>query len=297
MLRNNFPDLLGAVAFEEIFFDNFDAVGEQWPDLFRRKTSLRQFEDISYIAPFGTIPEKSEGSAVTFDDPIQGFDERYTHKTYALAYRITKEMQEDELYNIIPQFPASMGRSMAETRNIDGAGIYNNGFDATVQLGGDQKELFATDHPLVGGGTQKNELTSAAVLSADSLEQALIDIRATTDDRGKLLNIRPVALVVPPELLWTAQILLGTSLDPDSANNAINPAARQGLKLIVNDYLTSTTAWFLLSSDHKVTWYDRVMPSHEGGNDFDTDDMKFKVRARWSNGWDLPWGAFGTPGA
>lgn len=295
MLRGNFADSL-AVGFETIFFDNFDAVGEQWPALFKRKTSTRQYEDISYIAPFGTIPTKTEGAAVTYDDPIQGFDKRYLHLTYALAYRITREMKEDELYGIINQFPASIGRSMAETRNISGVGIYNDGFDSTVRTGGDNKELFATDHPLVGNGTQKNELTTAANLNADSLEQALIDMRATTDDRGKLLNIRPKILVVSPALEWTAMRLLKSTMDPDSANNAINPAAQTGLTLVVNDYLTSSVAWFLLGSDHTVTWYDRIMPSNEPGNDFDTDDSKFKARARWSNGWDLPWGSFASPG-
>jgi len=297
MLRGNFADLL-APGFDEIFFDNFNAVGEQWPSLFKRRTSVRQYEDVSYIAPFGTIPTKTEGGAVTYDDPIQGYDKRYTHQTYELAYRITQEMIEDELYGIINQFPAAIGRSMAETRNISGAGIYNDGFDSSVRTGGDGKELFATDHPLVGSGTQKNELTNAADLSADSLEQALIDMRATTDDRGKLLNIRPKFLVVPPELEWTARKLLGSELDPDSANNAINPAAQAGLKLIVNDYLTSSKAWFLIADDHTVTWYDRVMPSNSPmRNDFDTDDAKFKARARWSNGWSMPWGVFGSPGA
>lgn len=295
MLRSGFADLL-AVGFEEIFFDNFAAVGEQWPDLFRRKTSKKQYEDISYIAPFGTIPVKNEGVAVTYDDPIQGFDKRYTHLTYSLAYRITKEMIEDELYKIINQFPASIGRSMAETRNISGAGIYNDGFDSSVRTGGDGKELFATDHPLVGGGTQKNELTNPAILSADSLEQALLDMRATTDDRGKLLVTRPVKLVIPPALQSPAEILLGSKLDPDSANNAINPYARKGLKPIVVDYLTSATAWFLLGANHTITWYDRIMPGNEKDGDFDTGDMKFLARARWSNGWDLPWEAYGTSG-
>lgn len=296
MIRGNFADLLTPI-FDEIFFDNYNAVPEQWPALFKRRTSERQYEDISYIAPFGTIPTKTEGTAVTYDDPIQGFDKRYTHLTYALAYRITREMWEDELYSIINQFPASIGRSMAETRNISGAGIYNDGFDSSVRTGGDGKELFATDHPLAGGGSQKNELTSPANLSADSLEQALIDLRATTDDRGKLLAIRATTLVVPPELEWTARKLLNSQLDPDSANNAINPAAQTGLKLVINDYLTDTKAWFLLGSDHKVIWYDRIMPNNAPmENDFDTDDAKFKARARWANGWDLPWGAFGTPG-
>jgi hypothetical protein len=296
MLRSNFPDPL-APGFEVIFFDNFNAVGEQWPALFMRKTSKRQYEDVSYIAPFGTIPTKSEGAAITYDDPVQGQNKRYLHLTYALAYRITQEMKEDERYGIINRFPASIGRSMAETRNISGAGIYNDGFDATVRTGGDGKELFATDHPLMGSGDQKNELTNAANFSADSLEQALIDMRATTDDRGKLLVIRPTKLVVPPELQSEAEILLGSKLDPDSANNALNPYSRKGLEIVVNDYLTNAKAWFLLGSDHTVTWYDRIMPENEVGTDFDTGDSKARTRARWSNGWDLPWGVFGSPGA
>lgn len=298
MLRGNFADLL-APGFDTIFVDEFNAVGEQWPMLFKRKTSERQYEDISYVATFGTIPTKTEGAAVTFDDPIQGFDKRYEHLTYALAYRITQEMIEDERYNVINQFPAAIGKSMAETRNISGAGIYNDGFDSSVRTGGDGKELFATDHPLVGGGDQKNELTSPANLSADSLEQALLDMRATTNDRGLLINIRPKMLVIPPELAWTAKRLLNSTLDPDSANNAINPASDTGLKLVINDYLTAANAWFLLSDDHTITWWDRVLPNNSpvGDNDFDTDDAKFKARARWSNGWDKPWGPFASPGA
>jgi phage major head subunit gpT-like protein len=296
MLRANHPDSL-AVGFEIIFFDNFNAVPEMWPEMFNRKPSTRQYEDISYLANFGTIPTKTEGSAVTFDDPIQGFDKRYLHLTYALAYRITQEMKEDELYGNIEKFPASIGRSMGETRNISGAGIYNDGFDSTVRTGGDGKELFATDHPLVGGGNQKNELTNPANLSADSLEQALIDLQATTDDRGKLLILRPQKLITGTTLEWTVDKLLKSSLDPDSANNAINPASNTGLQKVINPYLTNTKFWCVMGSDHTVTWYDRIMPSNEGGNDFDTGDMKFKARARWSNGWDLPWGVFASPGA
>jgi len=298
MLRGNFGDLL-APGFREIFFGEFGfgSVPEQWPMLFNKLTSERQYEDDSYVAGFGTIPTKTEGAAVTFDNPVQGFDKRYTHSTYALAYRITEEMIEDELYNIIRQFPAELGRSMAETRNINGAGIYNDGFDSSVRTGGDGLELFSTLHVLAGSGTQKNELTTAANLNADSLEQAIIDMKATTDDRGKLMILHPTKLVVPPELEWEAQKLLGSSQDPDSANNAINPASRLKLQLVVNDYLTDTNAWFLLADRHFVNWFDRVMPQHEGGNDFDTGDAKFKVRARWSNGWSLPWGVFGSPGA
>jgi len=294
MQRTNFSDSM-AEGFRAIFLSEYDQVPTQYPQLFNMLTSRKQYEDDSYVAGFGTIPKKTEGSTITADAAIQGFDERYTHDTYALQYEITEEMIEDELYGLISQFPAELAVSMRITREQSGANIYNNGFDSSVQTGGDGKELFATDHPLVGGGTQKNELTSAADLEIDSLEQALIDIRATTDDRGKLINLRPRTLIVPPELERKALEIMGSSLDPESANNTIN-VYKGRLNVVVNDFLTDTDAWFILCDRHKVIWFDRIMPDHETGNDFNTGNMKHKVRSRWSNGWSLPWGAFGTPG-
>ena len=294
MNRGNFGDLL-APGFRMIFFDNLGRKESQYTQLYNMQTSSRQYEDDSFVTGFGMIPLKSEGVEMDSDEVIQGFDKRYTHDTYALQYRITEEMREDELYGVMKKLPAALGVSMKETIETDAANMYNNGFDSGVETGGDGIELFATDHPLVGGGTQKNELTTAADLDATSLEQALIDIRATTDDRGLATHLRPRYLVVPPEMEWTAQILLKSSLDPDSGNNAINPALNK-LQIIVNDYLTDTDAWFILCDTHELNWFWRVHPDHMQGNDFGTGDAKFKVRARWKRGWSLPWGAFGVPG-
>jgi len=294
MQRADFADGM-APGLRKLFINKFGDKPLQYPELFNVNTSKRQYEDDSYVAGFGFLADKSEGDASTYDDAIQGFDKRYTHITRSLAYRISQEMVEDELYGTIAKFPKALAKSTRSTIETNAADIYNNAF--TSGTGGDGSYLGVTTHALVGGGTQKNILTSAADLSSTSLEQALIDIRATTDDRGLLLNLMPKKLIVAPSNEWTAMKLLQSVQTPEDANNSINPAARQGLKLVVNDYLTDSDAWFILCDEHELNFFWRVMPDHMKGNDFDTDDAKFKVRARWSNGWSLPWGWFGTPGA
>lgn len=294
MVRGNFGDLL-APGFREIFFQKFGERPPEYTELFNVLSSNRQYEDDSYISGFGLIPKKNEGVEMASDDVIQGFDKRYTHDTYALQYRITREMIEDELYGIIKKLPAALGRSMRITVETDAANVFNRAFNSSY-TGGDGKELCATDHPLLDGSTQKNELTTPADLTAASLEQALIDIAATTDDRGLLVHLVPQKLVVPPNLEWTARKLLNSTLDPDSANNAINPAKNQ-LQLVVNHFLTDTDAWFILCDSHELNWFWRVKPDHMQDNDFGTQDAKFAVRARWSRGWSMPWGVFGSPGA
>lgn len=292
--RPNFGDLL-APGFREIFFQKFGERPPEYTEIFNSLTSKRQYEDDSYISGFGLVPLKDEGVEMDSDEIIQGFDKRYTHDTYALQYRITEEMIEDELYGIIKKLPSALGRSMRITVETDGANQLNRAFNSSY-TGGDGVEMLATTHPLLDGTTQKNELTTAADLNAASLEQALIDIAATTDDRGLLSHLVPVKLIIPPSLEWTARKLLGSQLDPDSANNAINPAQGQ-LSISVNHFLTDPDAWFIMCDEHEVNWFWRVSPDHMQGNDFGTGDAKFKVRARWSRGWSLPWGVFGSPGA
>ena len=296
MSRGNFGDLL-APGFREIFFQKFGERPPEYTEIFNMLTSTRQYEDDSYVSGFGTIPLKSEGVEMDSDDVIQGFDERYTHDTYALQYRITEEMNEDELYGVMKKLPSALGRSMRITIETDGANMLNRAFDTTNYAdGGDGKALLTTDHPLLDGSTQKNELTTAADLSATSLEQALIDIAATTDDRGLLVHLVPKKLIVAPSGEWAARKLLQSALDPDSGNNAINPAQNQ-LSLSVNHFLTDSDAWYIVCDEHEMNWFWRITPDHMQGNDFGTGDAKFKVRARWKRGWSLPWGVFGSPGA
>lgn len=294
MVRGNFGDLL-APGFRKIFMQEFEEYPSEYEQLFNINTSNRQYEDDSFVSGFGLIPKKSEGVEMDSDDILQGFSTRYVHDTYALQYRITEEMIEDELYGIIKKLPAALGRSMRITIETDAANQLNRAFNSAY-TGADGKPLCATDHPLLDGSTQKNMLSVPADLTAASLEQALLDIAATTDDRGLLMHLRPAKLVVPPALEWTARKLLNSTLDPDSANNAINPA-KGALQLVVNHYLTDNDAWFILCDRHEMNWFWRVKPDHMQSNDFGTGDAKFKVRARWSRGWSMPWGVFGSPGA
>ena len=294
-LRVNFGDLL-APGFRSIFMDKFGEYPAEWPSIFNKLSSQRQYEDDSSISGFGFVPEKEEGVGITYDDPIQGYDKRYTHKTYGLGFRVTKEMWEDDLYNKMNKMPKALGRSMRVTQETDMANVYNRAFNSSY-TGGDGKELCATDHPLTGGGTEQNELTNAADFSDTSLEQALIDIQATLDDRSLVLALRPKKLLVAPSGEWNAIRVLRSSQDPDSGNNAINPAkgALPG-GIVVNHYLTDTDAWFILCDDHEVNAFIRRATSFDRTNDFDTEDAKFKTTSRWSNGFSDWRGIFGSPG-
>jgi phage major head subunit gpT-like protein len=295
-LRANFGDLL-APGFRMIFDkDMFGGYPPEYTSIFNIVSSSRQYEDDSSISGLGTIPEKEEGVGITYDSPIQGYNKRYTHKTYGMGFRVTREMMEDDLYSKMRKMPSALSRSMSVTIETDAANIYNRAFDSAY-TGGDGKELCATDHPLTGGGTEQNELTNAADFTDTSLEQALIDIQATTDDRGLVLALRPMKLLVTPTGEWNAMKILKSGQDPDSANNAINPAkgALPG-GIIVNHYLTDNDAWFILGDKHEVNWFWRRKPSFEQGNDFDTEDAKFKATARWSNGFTEWRGVFGSPG-
>lgn len=293
-VRPNFGDLL-APGFRDIFVETSKQYPEMYTQLFNVKNSTRQYEEDSSISGFGTVPEKDEGVGIVYDDPIQGFNVRYTHRTHGLGFRVTREMWEDDQYGAMKKMPAALGRSMRITIETDAANVYNRGFNSSY-AGGDGKELLATDHPLTGGGTGRNELSAAADLSETSLEQAMIDIAAITDDRGLLIAKRPVKLVVGPAFAWTAQRLLQSTLAPGSANNAVNPA--NGLMpYIVNPYLTDPDAWFIILDDSELNWFWRRRPDLEQGNDFDTEDAKFKVTARWSRGWSDWRSVFGSPGA
>lgn len=295
-IRANFGDLL-APGFREIFDANmFAGYPPEFPKIFNVVTSERQYEDDSSVSGLGTVPDKEEGVGIIYDSPIQGYNKRYTHTTRALGFRVTREMWEDDLYGKMRKMPKALSRSMSVTVETDAANVYNRAFNSSY-TGGDGKELCATDHPLTGGGTEQNELSSAADFTDTSLEQALIDIQATTDERGLVLALRPMKFLCSPSGEWNARKVLNSGQDPDSANNAINPAkgALPG-GIIVNHYLTDTDAWFILCDTHEVNFFWRRKPAFEQDNDFDTEDAKFKATARWSNGFSEWRGIFGSPG-
>lgn len=296
MTRAQFADNFNP-AFEEVFFLNLGEKDAQLSKLFNMRTMKQQYMDVAHVAGMGLMTTKAEGEEMDVDELIQGLDTRVTPVTYAKQWRITKEAIADERHNIFGQISAEVGKSMRGTRETDGANIFNNGFDSNFTAnGGDSLELFSLVHPLTDGSTQRNELSTPADLSATTLEQAMIDIAATNYDSGLKMGLRPARLVVPPSLRWTAQILLQSIQDPDSANNAINPAKNLGLELVVNDYLTDSNAWFIQCDDHYLNWYDRTMPDFNSWEDGGTMDLRYSVDARWTRTWLSPWGLFGSPG-
>jgi len=289
----NFADLL-APGFRQIFLDKFSQYPEQYSKVFNVLTSTRNYEDDSFVSGFGLAPEKVQGTGISYADPKQGFDKRYTHVTYGIGFVVTRELFEDDLYNRINRLPRSQARSMRSTVETVDANVLNRAFNSTY-TGADGIELCATDHPLLGGGTQKNELTNAADLDATSFEQALIDISDTTDDEGLLLALKPKMLLVPAELDWTASKLLESTLDPESANNAVNPAKGR-MPYMVYNWLTDPDAWFILCEDHELNHFWRRQIEFARDNDFDTENARFKATMRFSSGWSIPWGVFGSPG-
>jgi len=293
MLRANFGDLL-APGMNHIFQNMFNLYPSGIEQIYNMMTSKRQYETDSYVTGFGLVPQANEGAPVAYDDIIQGLDTEYNHDTYKLAYGITREMYEDERYGAINRMPESLGRSTRITIETDGANQLNRA-ETAGYTGADGKTLLSTTHDLVGGGTQKNRLTSAADFAMSSLEQALIDIAETTDDRGLPLHLNPIKLIYPVELDWTVKQVLKSGSDPSNANDQFNPAGGI-LTPICNHFLTDPDAWFIECSEHYMYWYWRVKPEHSRDNDFSTDNGMFKVRMRWSRGWSMPWGIFGSMG-
>ncbi len=292
--RANHGDLL-APGFREIYFQRFNSYPDEYTQFFNILGSVRQYEEDSTLAGFGTVPEKDEGSDITYDDPQQGFDVRYTHTTFALGFRVTREMWEDDLYGKMNKMPSALGRSMRIAIENDGANVLNRAFDSNF-TGGDGIELSSLVHPNTDGSTQKNELSTPADLSETAIEQAIIDIAATTDDRSLEINLMPRKLIVHPSDQFRAKQLMNSALVPDSGNNAVNTL--QGiLDIQVSHYVTDTDAWFIQCDNHSLNFFFRRRPDFEPGNDFDTEDAKFKATARWSKGWTDWRGMFCVAGA
>jgi phage major head subunit gpT-like protein len=273
----------------------------EYTDLFDTFQSSKAFEEDVMVSSFGLAPVKEEGAAIQYDSEQQGFISRYSHVTYALGFIITREMFDDDQYDIVGQRRAqALARSMRQTKETVAANVYNRAFNSSY-TGGDGKELCATDHPNVAGGTWANELTTAADLSEASLEQAIIDMMAWTDDRGLLIAAMPEKLIIPPELVFEAERILESPLRVGTADNDANALKNLGKfrgGVTVNHYLTDADAWFIRTNvSNGMKHFERKADSFAEDNDFDTDNAKFKASARYSFGWSDPRGIFGSPGA
>ena len=269
-------------------------------EIFDVENSDRAFEEEVMLSGFANAAVKSEGAAVTFDTANETFTSRYTHETVALAFAITEEAIEDNLYDkISTRYTKALARSMANTKQIKAANVLNNGFSSSFP-GGDGKELFATDHPTQSGDA-KNELSTSADLSETSLEQALIDIAAFTDERGLKIAARGLKLIIPSELQFTAERIMKSANRVGTADNDINALASKGMipqGYVVNNFLTDTDAFFIKTDvPNGLKMFERAPIKTAMEGDFDTGNVRYKARERYSFGFSDWRGMFGSPGA
>ena len=264
------------------------------------ETSDRAFEEEVMLSGFGNAAVKAEGQGVTFDSANETFTARYTNETIALAFSITEEAIEDNLYDrLASRYTKALARSMSNTKQVKAANVLNNAFDSSF-AGGDGKELCATDHPIVAG-TFRNELSTSADLNETSLEQSLIDIAAFTDERGLKIAARGVKMIIPSELQFTAERLMKSAGRTGTADNDINAIGSMGMipqGYTVNHFLTDTDAFFIktdVPNGMKMFVRSPIKTAMEG--DFTTGNVRYKARERYSFGFSDPRGMFGSPGA
>jgi len=275
--------------------------GEEHKEIFETEASERSFEEETKLSGFSAAPVKNEGSAIAYDNGQEAWTARYTHETIALGFSLTEEAIEDNLYDSLSgRYTKALARSMAYTKQVKAANILNNGFTSGY-TGGDGVTLFSTAHPLVSGGVNSNRPATNADLNETSLENAVIQIAGWTDERGLLIAAKPVKLVVPPALMFVATRLLETELRVGTADNDINAIKNNGSipgGYTVNHYLTDTNAWFLTTDvPNGLKHFVRVPMSTSMDGDFDTGNVRYKARERYSFGWSDPLGMFGSPGA
>jgi len=275
--------------------------GEEHKEIFETETSERSFEEETKLSGFSAAPVKNEGSAIAYDNAQEAWSARYQHETIALGFSLTEEAIEDNLYDSLSaRYTKALARAMAYTKQVKAANVLNNGFSSNYP-GGDGVELFSTAHPLVSGGTNSNEPATPADLNETSLEAAVIQIAAWTDERGLLIAAKPRKLIVPPALMFVATRLLETELRVATADNDINAIKNNGSipeGYTVNHFLTDTNAWFLTTDvPNGLKHFVRTPMATSMDGDFDTGNVRYKARERYSFGWSDPLGIFGSPGA
>ena len=275
--------------------------GEEHKEIYETETSERSFEEETKLSGFSAAPVKNEGSAIAYDNAQEAWTTRYNHETIALGFSITEEAIEDNLYDSLSaRYTKGLARAMAYTKQIKAAAVLNNGF-SPLYTGGDGQPLFSTAHPLVAGGVNSNTPSTQTDLNETSLEAAVIQIAAWTDERGLLIAAKPKKLIIPPALQFVATRLLETSLRVGTNNNDINALKNNGSipeGYTINHYLTDTSAWFLTTDvPNGLKHFVRTPLQNSMDGDFDTGNVRYKARERYSFGWSDPLGMFGSPGS
>jgi len=275
--------------------------GEEHKEIFETESSERSFEEETKLSGFSAAPVKNEGSAIAYDNAQEVFTARYNHETIALGFSLTEEAIEDNLYDSLSsRYTKALARAMAYTKQTKAASVLNNGFSSSYN-GGDGVPLFSASHPTVSGGVNSNIPATAADLNETSLEAAVIQIAAWTDERGLLIAAKPRKLVVPPSLMFVATRLLETELRTGTADNDINALKNNGSipeGYTVNHFLTDTDAWFLTTDvPNGMKHFVRTPMANSMDGDFDTGNVRYKARERYSFGWSDPLGMYGSQGA
>lgn len=282
-----------------LFGMEYKKYAEEHKEIFEMESSERSFEEETKLSGFGAAPVKEEGSAIAYDNAQEAWTARYTHETIAMGFSITEEAIEDNLYDSLSaRYTKALARAMAYTKQVKGAAILNTAFTTTY---GDGVALCSTAHPLVSGGVNANKPSTDADLNETSLEAAIIQISAWTDERGLLIAARPKKLVIPPALQFVATRLLETEKRVGTADNDISAIVSNGSVpggYTVNHYLTDTNAWFILTDvPNGLKCFTRTKMSTSMDADFDTGNSRYKARERYSFGVSDPLGIWGTSGA
>ena len=275
--------------------------GEEHKEIYETEASERSFEEETKLAGFGAAPVKNEGQAIAYDNAQEAFTARYNHETIALGFSITEEAVEDNLYDSLSaRYTKALARAMAYTKQVKAAAVINNGFSGSY-VGGDGVSLFSTAHPLTNGGTNSNRPTTGADLNETSLESAVIQIAAWVDEKGLLIAAKPRKLIVPPSLMFVATRLLETNLRVGTTDNDVNALKNNGSipeGYTVNHYLTDTNGWYLTTDvPNGLKHFERTALTNSMDGDFDTGNVRYKARERYSFGWSDPLGMFGSPGS
>ena len=275
--------------------------GEEHKEIYETESSERSFEEETKLSGFSAAPVKPEGQAISYDNAQEAWTARYNHETIALGFSITEEAIEDNLYDSLSaRYTKALARGMAYTKQVKAASVLNNGFNSTY-VGGDGVSLFSTAHPLVSGGTNSNTPSTGADLNETSLEAAVIQISLWTDERGLLIASKPKKLIVPPQLQFVATRLLETELRVGTNNNDINAIKNNGVVpegYTINHFLTDPNAWFLTTDvPNGLKHFVRIPLQNGMDGDFDTGNVRYKSRERYSFGWSDPLGIWGSAGA
>ena len=286
-----------------LFGLEYSRYGQEHEEIYETESSERSFEEETKLSGFSAAPVKNEGNSIAYDNAQEAWTARYTHETIALGFSLTEEAVEDNLYDTLSaRYTKALARGMAYTKQVKAANVLNNGFNTSGSYnGGDGVPLFSASHPLVTGGTNSNIPTTPADLNETSLENAVIQIAAWTDERGLLIAAKPRKLVVPPALQFVATRLLETELRVGTADNDVNALKNNGSipeGYAINHFLTDSNAWFLTTDvPNGMKHFVRTPLATSMDGDFDTGNVRYKARERYSFGWSDPLGMYGSAGA